>query len=66
MYSIVKSSYFLISSTTYKEENKKKGARGTCKINEPTHGLRTLNEGINQRYLKIWADVADKICFGRT
>ena len=31
-----------------------------------THGLRTPNEGINQRYLKIWANVADKICFGRT
>jgi hypothetical protein len=30
------------------------------------HGLRTPNEGINQIYLKIWADVADKICFGRT
>ena len=26
------------------------------------HGLRTPNEGINQRYLKNWADVADKIC----
>ena len=31
-----------------------------------THGLRTPNEGINQRYLKNWADVADKICFGNT
>ena len=30
------------------------------------HGLRTPNEGINQRHLKNWADVADKICFGRT
>jgi hypothetical protein len=30
------------------------------------HGLRTPNEGINQRYLKNWAEVADKICFGRT
>ena len=30
------------------------------------HGLRTPNEGINQRNLKLWADVADKICFGRT
>ena len=30
------------------------------------HGLRTPNEGINQRYLKNWTDVADKICFGRT
>jgi hypothetical protein len=29
-------------------------------------GLWTLNEGINQRYLKNWADVEDKICFGRT
>ena len=30
------------------------------------HKLRTPNEGINQKNLKIWADVADKICFGRT
>ena len=30
------------------------------------HGLWTPNEGINQRYLKNWADVADEICFGRT
>ena len=30
------------------------------------HGLRTPSEGINQRYLKNWADAADKICFGRT
>ena len=30
------------------------------------HGLWTPNEGINQRNLKFWADVADKICFGRT
>ena len=29
-------------------------------------GLRTPNEGIHKRNLKIWADVADKICFGRT
>ena len=29
------------------------------------HRLRTPNEGINQRYLKKWSDVADKICFGR-
>ena len=33
---------------------------------EGVHGLQTSNEGINQRNLKIWADVADKICFGRT
>ena len=33
---------------------------------ECTHGLQTPNEGINQRYLKNWANVADKICFGRT
>ena len=25
------------------------------------HGLRTPNEGINQRNLKFWADVADKL-----
>ena len=30
------------------------------------HGLRTPNEGINLRYLKNWAEVADEICFGRT
>ena len=30
------------------------------------HGLRTPNEGIIQGNLKCWADVADKICFGRT
>ena len=30
------------------------------------HGLGTTNEGINQRYLKYWAYVAEIICFGRT
>ena len=30
------------------------------------HGLRTPNEGINQRNLKNWADVADKICCRHT
>ena len=30
------------------------------------HGLRTPNEGINQRYLKNWADVAEKICSRHT
>ena len=25
------------------------------------HGLRTPNEGINQNFLKNWADVADKM-----
>jgi hypothetical protein len=33
---------------------------------EINHGLRKINEGINQRNLKIWADVADKIGFGHT
>ena len=28
--------------------------------------LQTPNEDMNQSYLKNWADVADKICFGRT
>ena len=32
----------------------------------PNHGLRIPNEDINQRNLKFWADVADKMCFGRT
>ena len=30
------------------------------------HELRTPNEAINQRNMNIWADMADKICFGRT
>ena len=30
------------------------------------YGLWTPNEGKNQRNLKIWADVADKIGFGHT
>ena len=28
-------------------------------IEDFRHGLRTPNEGINQKYLKTWADVAD-------
>ena len=35
-------------------------------IHEFEHGQRTPNEGINQRYLKNWAGVADEISFGRT
>ena len=34
--------------------------------NAPDHRLRTPNEGINQRYLKTWADVADKRCCRHT
>ena len=37
-----------------------------CILHQSDHGLRTPNEGTNQRYLKNWADVADKICFVRT
>ena len=37
-----------------------------CKHLGTNHGLRTPNEGINQRYRINWAEVADKICFGRT
>ena len=33
-------------------------------LNKVKHGLWTPNKGINQRNLKIWAYVADKICFG--
>ena len=36
-----------------------------CKVNGLIHGLQTPNQGINQRNMKFWADVADK-CFGRT
>ena len=32
----------------------------------PIHALQTPNEGINQRNMKIQADVADKLCFRRT
>ena len=35
-------------------------------LDTPCHGLRTPNEGINRKYLKNWADVADRICFGHT
>ena len=28
---------------------------------ERNHGLRTSNEGTNQRIMKIWADMEDKI-----
>ena len=35
-------------------------------INAFMQALQTPNEGINQRNLKIWADLADKICFSRT
>ena len=33
-------------------------------INSCEHRLRTPNEGINQRYLENWADVADKFGIG--
>ena len=33
------------------------------RLNGAHQGLQTPNEGINQRNLKIWADVADKISF---
>ena len=39
--------------------------RPNCLTLSPLHGLRTPNEGMNQRNLKIWANVADKMCFGR-
>ena len=31
--------------------------------NSQVHVLQTPNEGINQRNLKSWADMADKMCF---
>ena len=40
-----------------------KDYRYRININGSTNGLRTPNEGINQINLKIWENVADKICF---
>ena len=33
---------------------------------EYSNQILTSNEGINQRDLKFWANMADKICFGGT
>ena len=45
----------------------KKGRPYALPLAQPSnHRLQTPNEGINQRNLKNWADVADKICFGHT
>ena len=41
-------------------------ARKNMCMDEIDHGLRTPNEGINQWYLKNWADMADTIRFGCT
>ena len=38
----------------------------TCSTHVLVHGLRIPSEGTNQRNMKVWADAADKICFGRT
>ena len=46
--------------------SKRKKPGGKIAYYSVIHGLRTPSEGINQRNLKIWADAADKICFGRT
>ena len=63
------------SILTYTIETKKSClsccGKNFCRANELVqfvveHGLWTTNVGINQRKLKIWADVADKICFGHT
>ena len=45
------------------------GPKSTCRLHcdlRLEHGLRTPNEGTNQRNLKLKADLADKICFGCT
>ena len=34
--------------------------KGSSEAHPRGHGLRTPNEGINQRNLKVWANVADK------
>ena len=45
---------------------KRNEKRNTLSALRRIHGLRTPNEGINQKNLKFWADVADIIFFGRT
>ena len=62
---------FRVSNLTLNSESTIHHAPGMAgilkeaKLHGKLHGLRIANEGINQRNLKIWADVADKICFGR-
>ena len=34
-------------------------------LDATVNGLKTPNEGINQKNLKIWADLADNIRFDR-
>ena len=65
-YDILLNSHFFESgamSTPTKSQNPTLLSQGGL---ASTHGLRTPNEGINQRYLKNWADVADKICCRHT
>ena len=55
-----------IQLVNFSEKHKSEVIKITLSFYRQGHGLRTPNEGINQRYLKNWADVADKICLGRT
>ena len=57
----------VISNQTFlKFFNERTSSKFSRILSSNPSGLRTPNEGINQRNLKIWGDVADKICFGRT
>ena len=50
----------------FKERKLFKGGNYMRKYGMYPHRLRTHKESINQRNLKFWADMADKICFGRS
>ena len=57
----------VISNQTFlKFFNERTSSKFSRILSSNPSGLRTPNEGINQRNLKIWGDVADKICFGST
>ena len=49
-----------------KHKLRKKGKREEkAKPSSSQHGLRTPNEGINQRNWNVWAECGRQICFGR-
>ena len=53
--------FIKLSEITFFGQISKRQRVCRSKIN---HGLWTPNEGINQRNMKIWADVADKTALG--
>jgi hypothetical protein len=62
-------SFLILENDTwnrFRSQSIREAFRSIIECHAIKHGLRTPNDDINQRYLKNWADVADKICFGRT